>query len=79
MGDPPTPTCWINTVSRAHVRAAVEGGFTQADHGRPTRLERLRRNARVGQTLAHRRPAQFRVAAVPSLRNCPLPLNMSRV
>jgi hypothetical protein len=32
---------WINTVSRAHVQAAVTGGFTQADHGRQTRLKRL--------------------------------------
>lgn len=35
--------CWINTVSRDHVRAGVAGGFTQADHGRATRLARLRR------------------------------------
>ena len=33
---------WINTVSRDHVRAGVEGGFTQADHGRQTTLRRLR-------------------------------------
>jgi len=32
---------WINTVSKAHVLAGVEGGFTQADHGKATRLERL--------------------------------------
>ncbi len=32
---------WINTVSREHVLAAAAGGFTQADHGRPTRLESL--------------------------------------
>ena len=32
---------WVNTVSREHVRAAVEGGFTQADHGKNTRLKRL--------------------------------------
>jgi hypothetical protein len=32
---------WINTVSRAHVLAGAMGGFTQADHGRPTRLKRL--------------------------------------
>jgi hypothetical protein len=29
---------WINTVSLDHVRAAAEGGFTQADHGAKTRL-----------------------------------------
>ena len=34
---------WINTVSRAHVHAGVEGGFTQADHGKNTRLKRLAR------------------------------------
>lgn len=34
---------WVNTVSRDHVRAGVEGGFTQADHGKSTRLRRLGR------------------------------------
>ena len=33
---------WINTVSLEHVQRGVEGGFTQADHGRDTRLRRLR-------------------------------------
>jgi hypothetical protein len=33
---------WVNTVSLEHVQAGVEGGFTQADHGRATRLRRLR-------------------------------------
>ena len=47
MSSVPAPSCWINTVSRAHVRAAVEGGFTQADHGRGTRLKRLRRGDRL--------------------------------
>jgi len=32
---------WINTVSRDHVRRGVEGGFTQADHGKATRLRKL--------------------------------------
>lgn len=32
---------WVNTVSLEHVLAGVEGGFTQADHGRSTRLRRL--------------------------------------
>jgi hypothetical protein len=32
---------WINTVSRNHVLSGVEGGFTQAEHGRPTRLRKL--------------------------------------
>lgn len=33
--------CWINVISREHVERGVDGGFTQADHGRPTRLRRL--------------------------------------
>ncbi len=33
---------WVNTVSLEHVRWGVVGGFTQADHGRSTRLQRLR-------------------------------------
>jgi hypothetical protein len=32
---------WINTVSRDHVRAGAEGGFTQANHGRDGNLRRL--------------------------------------
>jgi hypothetical protein len=32
---------WINTVSRDHVRRGLEGGFTQANHGRPQALRRL--------------------------------------
>jgi hypothetical protein len=32
---------WINTVSKDHVRIGVEGGFTQANHGRQTGLRRL--------------------------------------
>ena len=32
---------WVNTVSQAHVQLAVKGGFTQADHGKNTRLKRL--------------------------------------
>jgi len=34
---------WINTVSRAHGRLGVEGGFTRANHVRPTTLRRLAR------------------------------------
>ncbi len=37
------PRYWINTVSLDHVLLGVEGGFTQADHGRDTRLRRLSR------------------------------------
>lgn len=32
---------WINTVSRNHVQAGVNGSFTQADHGKNTNLKRL--------------------------------------
>jgi hypothetical protein len=34
---------WINTISREHVRIGMEGGYTQANHGRPATLRRLRR------------------------------------
>ncbi len=34
---------WINTVSRDHVLAGMQGGFTQASHGRPHALRRLRK------------------------------------
>ncbi|MCW2816001.1 MAG: hypothetical protein JWN84_3456 [Nocardioides sp.] len=33
---------WVSTISLEHVLLGVEGGFTQADHGRDTRLRRLR-------------------------------------
>ena len=32
---------WLNTVSLEHVRAGAAGGFTQADHGKNTRLKHL--------------------------------------
>jgi hypothetical protein len=35
---------WINTVPRSHVLLGVAGGFTQADHGRETRLRQLQRD-----------------------------------
>jgi hypothetical protein len=35
---------WMNTISRDHVRVGVEGGFTQAGHGKAAGLKRL--NAR---------------------------------
>jgi hypothetical protein len=34
---------WINTVSRDHVRIGVDGGFTQANHGKITGVRRLAR------------------------------------
>ena len=33
---------WINTISRDHVRRGVAGGFTQANHGKPHTLKRLK-------------------------------------
>lgn len=38
---------WVNTVSRSHVQIGVAGGFTQADHGRKARLERLAKGDRI--------------------------------
>src|SRR6476660_1969811 len=32
---------WVNTINRDHVQLAVEGGFTQAGHGRASGLKRL--------------------------------------
>ena len=34
---------WINTVSRDHVVLGMRGGYTQATHGRPHALRRLKR------------------------------------
>jgi hypothetical protein len=33
--------CWINTISRDHVQRGVDGGFTQAGHGKATGLKGL--------------------------------------
>jgi EVE domain len=33
--------CWLNTISRDHVKRGVEGGFTQAGHGKTSGLKRL--------------------------------------
>jgi len=38
---------WVNTISLEHVRRGVAGGFTQADHGRSTRLSRLQAGDRI--------------------------------
>jgi len=35
---------WINVVSQDHVLAAVEGGFTQANHGKPWALKKMMKN-----------------------------------
>lgn len=32
---------WISTISRDHVQAGVDGGFTQAGHGKSAGLKRL--------------------------------------
>jgi hypothetical protein len=32
---------WVNAISRDHVLLGVQGGFTQAEHGRATRLKTL--------------------------------------
>jgi EVE domain len=37
-------TNWIITVSRDHVLRGVQGGFTQANHGKPHMLRRMARN-----------------------------------
>lgn len=34
---------WVNTVSKEHVLRGIEGGFTQADHGKVIRIRRLNR------------------------------------
>ena len=42
LGPPNQQTYWVSTISRDHVRASVEGGFTQAGHGRASGLKRLK-------------------------------------
>lgn len=41
MSIPTRTRFWVNTISLDHVLLGVEGGFTQADHGRDTRLRQL--------------------------------------
>ncbi len=36
-------TYWINAVSRDHVQRGVAGGFTQANHGKPYMLRRMKK------------------------------------
>ena len=38
---------WVNTVSRDHVKRGVDGGFTQAGHGKATGLKRMAKGDRV--------------------------------
>jgi hypothetical protein len=35
------PSYWVNTIARDHVTTGAAGSFTQAEHGRDTRLKRL--------------------------------------
>lgn len=37
------PNYWINVVSKDHVLRGVEGGFTQANHGKPHMLRKMQR------------------------------------
>jgi predicted RNA-binding protein len=34
---------WVNTISKDHVMRGVAGGFTQANHGKPHTLKRLKK------------------------------------
>ena len=38
---------WVNTVSRDHVQHGVDGGFTQAGHGKATGLKRMAKGDRI--------------------------------
>ncbi|MGZ7080910.1 MAG: EVE domain-containing protein [Thermoanaerobaculia bacterium] len=38
---------WVNTISRAHVQNGLAGGFTQADHGKDSRLKRMAKGDRI--------------------------------
>jgi predicted RNA-binding protein len=38
---------WINVVSRDHVRSGVSGGFTQANHGKPWALKKMKKGDQI--------------------------------
>ena len=38
---------WINTVSRSHVQTGIEGGFTQTEHGKESRLKRFAKGDQI--------------------------------
>jgi EVE domain len=38
-----TTRYWINTISKDHLQVGINGGFTQANHGKITRLKGLKR------------------------------------
>lgn len=42
LSSPNQQTYWVSTISRDHVRLSVEGGFTQAGHGKASGLKRLK-------------------------------------
>ncbi len=42
-GQPAPRRYFVNTVSRDHLQRGIVGGFTQANHGRPTGLKLLKR------------------------------------
>jgi DNA-binding MarR family transcriptional regulator/predicted RNA-binding protein len=42
LDSPNEQTYWVSTISRDHVRLSVEGGFTQAGHGKASGLKRLK-------------------------------------
>lgn len=63
MTDPAGTRYWVSTISLDHVLRGVEGGFTQADHGRDTRLRRLGRGDGIAfysprEALGEGRPLQ---------------------
>lgn len=42
LGSRNQQTYWVSTISRDHVRLGLEGGFTQAGHGKASGLKRLK-------------------------------------
>jgi DNA-binding MarR family transcriptional regulator/predicted RNA-binding protein len=42
LNSPNERTYWVSTISRDHVRLSVEGGFTQAGHGKASGLKQLK-------------------------------------
>lgn len=42
LDSPNEQTYWVSTISRDHVQLSVEGGFTQAGHGKASGLKRLK-------------------------------------
>jgi DNA-binding MarR family transcriptional regulator/predicted RNA-binding protein len=42
LDSPNQQTYWVSTISRDHVQLSVEGGFTQAGHGKASGLKRLK-------------------------------------